>query len=130
VSEPRYEQEDPRVRPIVLFGAALAALVALSLLVVGRLDAALERREPERRETHPMSAFRSEPEAPLLQAVPGEELAEWQAEEERLLGTYGWVDRDNDLARIPIERAMAIVAERGLPARGARPQGGGERDER
>jgi hypothetical protein len=33
------------------------------------------------------------------------------------LSTYGWVDRQNGTARIPIERAMDIIAEQGLPVR-------------
>ena len=32
---------------------------------------------------------------------------------------YAWVDEKAGLVRIPVERAMALVAERGLPARGA-----------
>ena len=129
MNELRYEEGDPRVRPIVLFGAALAGLVALSLFVASRLDSALERADPERRETHPMSAFRTGPEEPLLLAVPGQELQAWHAEEEHVLGSYGWVDRENGLARIPIERAMAILLERGLPARKA-PEDGTEPGER
>ena len=31
------------------------------------------------------------------------------------LNSYGWVDRSNGIVRIPIERAMALIASRGLP---------------
>jgi len=31
---------------------------------------------------------------------------------DELLGSYGWVDRKRGVVRIPIERAMAIYAER------------------
>jgi hypothetical protein len=34
-----------------------------------------------------------------------------------VLGTYGWVDKNAGLVRIPIEEAMRIAVERGLPAR-------------
>lgn len=41
--------------------------------------------------------------------------------EEQLLHSYGWVDQKAGFARIPIDRAIDIVAARGLPARSASP---------
>jgi len=40
--------------------------------------------------------------------------------EERALYSYGWVDEKAGVVRIPIERAMDLIAQRGLPVR---PQG-------
>lgn len=37
--------------------------------------------------------------------------------EEAVLNSYGWVDRKAGIARIPINRAIAIVAAKGLPSR-------------
>jgi len=34
--------------------------------------------------------------------------------EEQTLNTYGWVDQKAGVVRIPIERAMQLIAERGL----------------
>lgn len=31
------------------------------------------------------------------------------------LNNYGWIDRSNKIARIPIERAMDLIVSRGLP---------------
>ena len=42
-----------------------------------------------------------------------EELRALRTEEDRLLGEYGWVGVGE--VRIPIERAMTILAERGWP---------------
>ena len=42
-------------------------------------------------------------------------LAEFRAQEDALLTSYGWVEKDKGIARIPIDEAMRIVAERGLP---------------
>jgi hypothetical protein len=36
--------------------------------------------------------------------------------EDSILNSYGWVDQKAGIVRIPIERAMDIVAQRGLPA--------------
>ena len=38
-----------------------------------------------------------------------------RAREDAVLTTYGWVDRNTGVARIPIERAMDLLVERGLP---------------
>src|SRR5580704_8018894 len=37
--------------------------------------------------------------------------------EERTLNSYGWVDEKAGTVRIPIERAMDLIAQRGLPVR-------------
>ena len=44
-------------------------------------------------------------------------LAAVRAAEEKVLQTYGWVDKEQKIVRIPIDRAMELLAERGLPAR-------------
>ena len=37
-----------------------------------------------------------------------------RSRDDELLGDYGWADPDHKIARIPIERAMQLLAERGL----------------
>src|SRR6201987_871393 len=37
------------------------------------------------------------------------------AKQDRTLESYDWVDQQNGVVRIPIERAMDLIAERGLP---------------
>ncbi len=46
-----------------------------------------------------------------LQATPAEDIATFRAEKRQLIGEYGWVDADRRIARVPIERAMALYAE-------------------
>ncbi len=43
----------------------------------------------------------------------------WQLKNDQLhsLTSYGWLDKGNGVVHIPIERAMALTLERGLPAR-------------
>jgi hypothetical protein len=40
-----------------------------------------------------------------------------QAAEDSLLKSYGWIDRERGIVRIPIDRAIEILAQRGLPVR-------------
>jgi hypothetical protein len=40
-------------------------------------------------------------------------MRELRAREEAALTSYGWVDREAGRARIPVERAMELLLERG-----------------
>jgi hypothetical protein len=40
-----------------------------------------------------------------------------RAAEDGLLNSYGWVDQEKGIARIPIEDAIQILGQKGLPAR-------------
>jgi hypothetical protein len=64
------------------------------------------------------------PPSPRLQVSPHADLARINASEDAQLDSFGWVDRDRQIARMPIDRAMQLLAERGLsdwPAAGAKP---------
>jgi hypothetical protein len=54
---------------------------------------------------------------PRLQVSPRLDLAQFHAREDEELTNYGWVDRSNGIVRIPIERAMDVVLQKGLPLR-------------
>jgi hypothetical protein len=53
--------------------------------------------------------------APRLQVDPPADLAALRAAEAAQLAQYGWEDRAAGVVRIPLSRAMALTAERGLP---------------
>lgn len=61
----------------------------------------------------------SQPPEPRLQTDPKQDLATLRAGEEAVLGSYGWVDRNNNVVRIPIDAAIRLTLERGLPSRSA-----------
>ena len=53
---------------------------------------------------------------PRLQIDDGnQEIAEMHTREDLLLDNYSWIDRTSGKVRIPITRAMQIIAEHGLP---------------
>src|ERR1019366_3985774 len=53
---------------------------------------------------------------PRLQTDDGnQEIADLHAKEDLLLENYSWVDKSQGKIRIPIERAMELVAKQGLP---------------
>jgi hypothetical protein len=50
-------------------------------------------------------------------------LQKFRDEEEHLLSTYGWVDQNNGLVRLPIDRAKELVLQRGFTVRPGAPAG-------
>jgi hypothetical protein len=52
---------------------------------------------------------------PRLETNELGQLNDQRLQEENTLNTYGWVDQKAGVAHIPIERAMQLLAQRGLP---------------
>ncbi len=77
---------------------SLAAIVLLMYLLAHTW---LQRTEP------PLGAI---PPEPRLQSDPAPDLAAERAREQAQLDGYAWVDRDAGIARIPVGRAMDILA--------------------
>jgi hypothetical protein len=62
---------------------------------------------------YPQTAFPS----PRLEKVEGEELNEDLIHQQKVLYSYGWADEKAGTVHIPIERAMDLLVQRGLPVR-------------
>ncbi len=54
------------------------------------------------------------PPAPHLQASPAVDLQAFREQEDRILSTYAWVDKERQVVRIPIEEAMRLLVSRGI----------------
>jgi hypothetical protein len=111
-----YEHSDVAIRPLAIFIAGLA----ITLIIVTGLMAALFwifESGAEKRDPAPLPLAEESPSTPgpLLQVSPREDLDQMRQREHQVLSTPAWVDRDRGVARIPIDRAMALAAERGLP---------------
>ncbi len=52
---------------------------------------------------------------PVLEHSEQTQYLEEVKKENEILGSYDWVDQKNGVVRIPIDRAMELVAQRGLP---------------
>jgi hypothetical protein len=120
-----HEERDVYPRPIVLavlglVAVSAAAFVAMHLLF--NLLAAFEARETAAPSPLAGTYGLKEAPAPHLQTSPLHDLVDLRARDAAALHEYAWVDRDAGVVRIPIERAIALLAERGLPARPAAPK--------
>jgi hypothetical protein len=54
---------------------------------------------------------------PSLETQPFKDVYLLREDEAKRLQSYGWVDKDGGVARIPIDRAMELMLQRGLPTR-------------
>jgi len=54
---------------------------------------------------------------PALQPNPQVDLQAYESQAEHDLDSYGWIDRSHGIAKIPIERAMALLVARGVRVR-------------
>jgi hypothetical protein len=120
-----HEKTDASTQPIFRFAAGLAVSVAAAMVLMAMLFSYFTERETVLDTS--VSPLASEaplaPSGPQLQASPTVDLEKLRREEDDYLSSYGWVDQREGLVHIPIERAIELMAERGLPARSTPPAG-------
>lgn len=110
-----YERSDIQIRWIILFFVIIG--VGLGLLQYGLWRMI---NQGQSREAHRSDAFSTAsvlPPQPRLQAQPLVEYERLLTEQKRVLESYGWIDKRKGVVRIPITRAMNIIAERRSPAK-------------
>src|SRR4051812_32075910 len=101
---------------VVLLVTAVVSGVLVFFLLKGFIHAE-DRKESAATES--IGAGPVEMNAPMLLARPAAELQQVRESEAEQLGSYGWVDPQQGIAHIPIERAIEIAAQKGLPNVGA-----------
>jgi hypothetical protein len=113
------EERDINTRAIIRLGIALTAIVTVACFMLWFVFDQFAAREAAR-SAPPSSLIQKEgatqPPAPRLQASPPAELKQVREDEDAILNTYGWVDPQHGVVRLPIARAMDLAAERGLKA--------------
>ena len=120
MADTRHETSDVNIRGILAFGAGLLIAAVVIHLLAWLLFAYFASRESQlAAREFPLAAEQQNrlPPEPRLQTDPKQDLADLRRREDALLGTYGWVDKNAGIVRIPIEEAMRLTVERGLPTR-------------
>ena len=97
--------------------ASLSALIIgaflVSLLVIGIFQFFKNTYHPDEAD----KAFRQViPPAPRIDPHPSEELLSIRAREDHQLSTYAIIDQQKGTVRVPIDRAIDMLAQKGLPA--------------
>jgi hypothetical protein len=117
-SDRHYESYTLNIRPLLMGGAALVILSIVSFVLIDELFDYFNARQPRREApVSPLLAERQPPPEPHLQITPHDDLGKLRATENKVLNSYGWVNREAGIVRIPIKRAIELLAARGLPAR-------------
>lgn len=134
-----YEKKDVNIMGIVVFIVSMFVFVVVTAVVcygVGKvLNAYLNKEDgPTSKWSRtanirqlgnmPSNAAMQDKVAQLMQKFPtprlavdngNQNIADLHAREDLLLDHYTWIDRSKGTVRIPIERAMELIAQRGLP---------------
>ncbi|HVW09399.1 MAG TPA: hypothetical protein VHC90_12495 [Bryobacteraceae bacterium] len=113
----RFEHSDINAFAVVLTGACVlgGSLILIALLYFYFTALANHRASvsaaPLALEAHGIPL----PPEPRLQRSPAGDLAEKRASENALLDHYWWVDRPKGIVGMPIDRAIQILTQRGIP---------------
>ena len=89
----------------------VAVLLVLAWLI-GGLESAAESADPE---LSPLAATVPITAAPRLQDTPVHDYLEFRRQQEEALKSYGWIDRKDEIVRLPIARAKELILQEGLP---------------
>lgn len=106
-SDPDYERSDVNIGLVAALAAGLAALLIAPPFALRAL--------------YPASVAIADPKPPAiangprLQIDPQADLARFRGDESRRLNGYGFADASRQTVHIPVDRAMSLIAERGLP---------------
>jgi hypothetical protein len=57
------------------------------------------------------------PAQPRLETTPAQDLKAIRAAEDQVLNSYGWVDQQKGVVHVPIDRAIDLLVQKGLPSR-------------
>lgn len=111
-----YERRGLDVRKALLVAAALiAGLVGIAAGLYWLVETI--RPSPQRGRTPAVAIDEQATPQPRLHAELGYAQRQVQQRARARLNAAEWIDREAGLARIPIEDAMALLAERGWPKR-------------
>jgi len=114
-----YERTDANVRGLTGFAVGLVLLMLVGMFAMRMFY--VQMAEHQVRTDPALSPLAAQlpdhPPDPRLQVMPAADLQQIRAEEQEKLTSYGWVEPNAGVVRIPVERAMELVVERGLPVR-------------
>jgi hypothetical protein len=118
----RFEPVDVDARKVLYTGIGVVVGMGLITLSVLPFYKYFEASRARNAQVLPSSAGYSQvPPEPRLQSDPRRDLGMLRLYEDGRLSGYGWVDKAHGLVTLPIERAMELVVQRGIPAQKAPP---------
>jgi hypothetical protein len=120
-----YEDSDVSLGRLFAFAGGVVGLVVLGVLGSAAVFHFFVRHQPLGPPASPFEDVRTVPPEPRLQTTAPLDLKGYRAEQEKILEGYGWVDSRAGIVRIPVDRAMDLLLQKGYPVRGSSPAEGG-----
>ena len=114
-ASPGYETQDANVRGVFNFLVFLGLGLVVSALICWGLFRYFSRHETGPASASPFAETRPMPLGPQLQVNPRQDWLKYREQQEQSLETYGWENRGSGIVRVPIERAMELLVQKGLP---------------
>ena len=122
-AEAIHEPNTVNVPGVVKFLVWLSvALIVVALLIWGLLHYFDKRKAQEAPPPSPLAPEARLPPEPRLQGAPGsvgspaEDIRRFREREDQTLNSYGWIDQQKGIIRIPIEQAKKLIEQKGAPA--------------
>jgi hypothetical protein len=124
-----YESQDLSPKGVIYFMVGLAlAVVVIYFIVLGMYHFLDNYEKAHQTPMSPMATPQADtriithtdtqafPE-PRLEENERTQLRQFIEDQDRKLATYNWVDKDKGIVQIPIDRAMDLIVQHGLPVR-------------
>ena len=113
-----HEENMVQLQPVILFAIILVVVSAFSFAGVWfMLDFLKMNQARKDAQVSPLANLQQLPPAPRLQVSPGQDLKQLRQAENEVVNSYRWIDKDAGIVGIPIEQAIKVLAQKGLPAR-------------
>ena len=116
-----HEPNTVNIPGVVKFLVWLSGVIVLAaLLMWGLLHYFDARKAKEAPPPAPLATGVRLPPEPRLQGAPGsassptQDIRRFREQEDQMLDSYGWIDRQNGVIRIPIEQAKKLIEQGGL----------------
>ncbi len=124
-----FERQDLSPATLIYFFLSLAVFIVISIFILKGFFAYLDYREKATEQPvnplvkhvpedtrhvapgYPQTAFPN----PRLETDERSQLGGFLLDQDDILYSYGWVDEKAGIVRIPIDRAMDLLVQRGLP---------------
>jgi hypothetical protein len=113
-----HQSSEINLRGVTWAAIGLVVSVLAVCLIVGSLYRSFERQHASESGPPRIPTSDKLPPAPRLQTDPAADLQQFLEAENAKLNSYSWIDKGAGVIRIPIGRAMDLLAQRGLAARG------------
>lgn len=116
-----HETTDASISALVKFCIGLFFLIVAALVGMRWMFNYFNTTQQLGPPASPFAQNKVSPPGPRLQIHPARDLKELRQGEDEKLNSYRWVDQKAGIVRIPIDRAMDLLIEKGLPVRAGSP---------